>query len=209
MVQRAREEGPVTPAAVPANSSGSDGGAPTTDADLRRDLVAYQAGSVEAFQSLYEALQPPLLRYLRYLTRRADLADDLLQETFLQMHRSRASYDPSYPARPWAFGLARNVYLMNRRTSARFAAVHRSEETMPEVSVPSGLEQWVTGDAVQRAVGSLDAGHAEPLLLHHVWGFSFEEIAGMLGLSPAAARARSSRAMTVLREILSRDEESS
>lgn len=208
MVQRARPEGPVTPAAVPANSSSSDGGPLPADAGLRRDLVAYQAGSLDAFQSLYEALQPPLLRYLRYLTRRADLADDLLQETFLQIHRSRASYDPSYPARPWAFGLARNVYLMNRRASARFAAVHRSEETMPEISVPSGLDQWVTGDAVRRAIATLDAESTEPLLLHHVWGFSFEEIGGMLGLSSAAARARSSRAIAVLREILSRDKES-
>ncbi len=182
-------------------------GASFAAAALQRDMVAYQAGSLDAFRAIYAALAPPLGRYLRYLTRRADVADDLLQETFLQMHRSRASYDPARPVGAWAFAVARNVFLMHRRASARFAAVHESPGTLPEIAVPGDMEHWATRDRVQRALDHLDPTQAEPLLLHHVWGFSFEEIAGMTGLSAAAARARSSRAMTVLRDALSDERE--
>jgi DNA-directed RNA polymerase specialized sigma24 family protein len=45
----------------------------------------------------------------------------------------------------------------------------------------------------------LHPDQAEALLLHHEWGFSFKEIAGMLGITAAAARARASRGMADLR----------
>lgn len=170
-------------------------------------MVAYQGGSLDAFREVYAVLAPPLGRYLRYLTRRGDVADDLLQETFLQVHRSRASYDPNLPVAPWAFGLARNVFLMHRRALARFSAVHDAGGEVPEVPVPAEAETWATRDLVQRAVASLEADQAEPLLLHHVWGFSFDEIAGMTGLTSAAARARSSRAMALLRAALLPDKD--
>lgn len=166
-------------------------------------MMAYQGGSLEAFCALYAVLAPPLGKYLRYLTRRPQIADDLLQETFLQMHRARASYDPARPVLPWAFGLARNVFLMYRRAAARFASVHRDGIDLPEVPVPAAMEHWATGDMLRRALATLDPEQAESLVLHHVWGFSFDEIAGMTGLTPAAARARSSRAMAALRRTLS------
>lgn len=191
----------VTSAAPEANSQSGEVAA--SDAPLRRHMVAYQAGSIEAFHDLYGVLSPTLGRYLRYLVRRVDVADDLLQETFLQIHRSRATYDARYPVAPWAFAVARNVYLMHRRGSARFRAVHEDGTDLPDVSVPSEMEQWADQDLVRRALATLDPDHAEPLLLHHVWGFSFEEIAGMVGLSAAAARARSSRAMAALRDVVS------
>jgi RNA polymerase sigma-70 factor (ECF subfamily) len=196
---------PVTSAASAANRSRSDE-AQSDDAGLRADMAAYQGGSLDAFHAVYAALAPGLGRYLRYLVRRAEVADDLLQETFLQMHRSRASYDPHYPVAPWAFGLARNVYLMHRRSSARFSAVHEAGAEVPDVPVPSGLEHLAARDLLQRALGRLDPDQTEALLLHHVWGFSFDEIAGMLGISAPAARARSSRAMSALREMLAEGE---
>jgi DNA-directed RNA polymerase specialized sigma24 family protein len=49
------------------------------------------------------------------------------------------------------------------------------------------------------SLACLSADQAEALLLHHEWGFSFDEIAGMLGISAAAARARASRGMVDLR----------
>ncbi len=162
-------------------------------------MLEYQAGSLDAFRSVYDALAPPLRRYLRYLTRSGDLADDLLQETFLQMHRSRASYDPAYPVGPWAFGLARNVSLMHKRAAFRRARVHAGPAEMIDVPVPPAAAGLADADLVRRALAGLDADKSEPLLLHHVWGFSFDEIAGMLGVTAATARARSSRGMADLR----------
>lgn len=196
----------VTNAAVPANSTESSGR--SIDAAAARDLmVAYQGGALEAFRELYAVLAPPLRRYLGYLARRGDVADDLLQETFLQMHRSRASWDPDRPVAPWAFGLARNVFLMHRRAASRFSAVHQSSDSPPEMPVPAEADSLAARDLVQRALSALGTDQSEPLLLHHVWGFTFEEIAGMTGLTSAGARARSSRAMAALRVTLSAEQD--
>jgi RNA polymerase sigma-70 factor, ECF subfamily len=190
--------GGVTTLPAAANETAGD----AADTALRRAMSSYQAGSLDAFEDIYAALAPRLLRYLRYLTRRSDLADDLLQETFLQMHRSRATYNAAYAVTPWAFGLARNTFLMQRRSAARFAAVHEVSSDPPDFPVPPDFERLAAGDDIRRAVASLNPDQAEPLMLHHVWGFSFDEIAGTLGISSAAARARSSRAVAALRERL-------
>jgi len=80
-------------------------------------MIRYQGGSLEAFQEIYAQVAPGVRRYLLHLAAGSEIADDLLQETFLQMHRSRAAYNPNYAVKPWVFGLARNVFLMNRRAA--------------------------------------------------------------------------------------------
>jgi RNA polymerase sigma-70 factor, ECF subfamily len=165
-------------------------------------MIRYQGGSLEAFQEIYAQVAPAVRRYLSHLAGRSETADDLLQETFLQMHRSRAAYSPAYTVRPWVFGLARNVFLMNRRAARRWAQVCESREDLPEFPVVPEAESLGSRDQIRRGIASLSADQAEALLLHHEWGFSFEEIAGMLGISAAAARARASRGMADLRAAL-------
>ena len=167
-------------------------------------MVRYQEGSLEAFRELYAHLASDLRRYVRFLTRGSDAADDLLQEAFLQLHRSRAAYNSAYPVRPWMFGLARNVCLMNRRAMRRWANIHAVGAELPDVPVPAEVERLADADAIRRCLAELPTDHAEALTLHHVWGFSFEEIAGMLGVSAVAARARASRGMAQLRSELER-----
>ncbi len=167
-------------------------------------MIRYQGGSLEAFQEIYAQLAPGVRRYLSHLAGRSDLADDLLQETFLQMHRSRAAYNPEYAVRPWVFGLARNVFLMNRRAARQWAKLHESREELPEFPVFPEADKLGSQDELRRGLADLPPERAEALLLHHEWGFSFEEIAGMLGISAAAARARASRGMAELRAALNR-----
>jgi DNA-directed RNA polymerase specialized sigma24 family protein len=95
-------------------------------------MIRYQGGSLEAFQEIYAQLAPGVRRYLLLLAGGSEVADDLLQETFLQMHRSRAAYNPKYAVKPWVFGLARNVFLMNRRAARQWAKVHESREDLPD-----------------------------------------------------------------------------
>ena len=165
-------------------------------------MTRYQGGSLEAFQEIYAQLAPGVRRYLSHLAGGSEIADDLLQETFLQMHRSRAAYNPTYAVRPWVFGLARNVFLMNRRAARQWAKLHESREELPEFPVLPEADRLGSQDEIRRGIAYLPADQAEALLLHHEWGFSFEEIAGMLGISAAAARARASRGMTDLRMAL-------
>jgi RNA polymerase sigma-70 factor (ECF subfamily) len=172
------------------------------DQELRALMIRYQGGSLGAFQEIYAQLAPGVRRYLSHLAGGSEIADDLLQETFLQMHRSRAAYNPKYAVRPWAFGLARNVFLMNRRAARRWAKVHESREDLPEFPVLPEADRLGSQDEIRRCIANLGPDQAEALLLHHEWGFSFDEIAGMLGISAAAARARASRGMADLRVAL-------
>jgi RNA polymerase sigma-70 factor (ECF subfamily) len=172
------------------------------DQELRALMIRYQGGSLEAFQEIYARLASGVRRYLSHLAYGAETADDLLQETFLQVHRSRAAFNPAYPVKPWVFGLARNVFLMNRRATRRWAEVHETRQELPEFPVPAEVEKFGSTDEVRKGLRALSPDQAEALLLHHEWGFSFEEIAGMLGISAAAARARASRGMADLRVAL-------
>src|SRR6202051_692711 len=145
-------------------------------------MIRYQGGSLEAFQEIYAQLAPGVRRYLSHLAGGSEIADDLLQETFLQMHRSRAAYNPTYAVKPWVFGLARNVFLMNRRAARRWARVHESREVLPDFPVPTVADRTSSRDEIRRCMAHLSSDQVEALLLHHQWGFSFEEIAGMLGI---------------------------
>jgi len=88
-----------------------------------RELVelmqGYLDGRVDAFDRLHAALAGRLRGYLRSQCRDAALADDLLQDTFMQIHRSRRTYEPGRPVTPWAFAIARHVYLMHARSTGR------------------------------------------------------------------------------------------
>jgi RNA polymerase sigma-70 factor (ECF subfamily) len=167
--------------------------------ELQPLMTGYQAGSMEAFERLYASLAPRLLAYLRWLSRGEALAQDLLQETFLQLHRSRHVYRPDLAVRPWAFAIARHVWLMDRRTRRRQPP---ATEDLPDLPVPADAEALADREAVRGALGRLLPDRREALLLHHVWGFSFAEIGQLLGIRETAARLRSSRGMADLREAL-------
>ena len=154
---------------------------------------------MSAFEALYAALAPPLLAYLTALARDRTIAQDLLQETFLQFHRSRHAYRPGLPVRPWAFTIARHVWLMDRRSRARRP---QSDQELPELPVPAEVEQLAERDGLRRALETVVPDRREALLLHHVWGFSFAEIGQMLGIRAEAAKLRSSRGMGDLRRVL-------
>ena len=165
-------------------------------------MVRYQAGDAEAFEELYAGLGPTLRRYLHALARSADRADDLLQETFLQIHRSRRTYNPARPVRPWAFAVARNVWLMHERTRRRREPPQVDLEWVADLGVPPEADALGPRDEVRRALAKLPPDRAEVLLLHHVWGFTFDEIGKILGIRGGAARVRASRAMGAVRGLL-------
>jgi RNA polymerase sigma-70 factor (ECF subfamily) len=172
--------------------------------DLRQLMTAYQGGSMDAFERLYAALAPPLLGYLTSLTRDRGRAQDLLQESFLQIHRSRHVYRRDLPVRPWVFTIARHVWLMDLRTRARRPALTSGNE-LPNLPVPADMERLADRDALRRAFDRLLPDRREALLLHHVWGFSFAEIGQLLGIRAEAAKLRSSRGMSDLRKLLNAD----
>ena len=174
----------------------------TGERELAGLMAAYQAGQIAAFEAIYQALSRDLYAYLLSATRNDALAQDLVQDTFLEIHRSRRTYLPPLPVRPWAFGIARNVHRRHRRSAARRArhedpSVDVASDRMPGPS-PPGVRAQDIEDAVRR----LPPSRQEAWRLHHVHGFSFVEIARMLQIQLSAAKLRSSRAMGALRALL-------
>jgi RNA polymerase sigma-70 factor (ECF subfamily) len=173
---------------------------PASDPDTLRSLMAgYQRGDAACFDRLYAALAPPLRRYLLAQTRDAAQADDLLQETFLRLHRARHTYDPALPLEPWAYAIARHVFLMARRSAAR-----RREDPLPEETpAPAAFASAVEArHELERALAGLSPERRGAVLLHHYHGLGFEEIGARLGVRAAAVRLRASRGMRVLRALL-------
>ena len=170
-------------------------------------MVAYQAGELDAFEDVFALLAVNVRNYLASLARSVDRADDLLQETFLQVHRSRHTYSPARPVKPWIFGIARHVFLMDRRSRGR-KAKHEvlAKEDLPELPVMALAEDLPVTDELSAALQTLPADRREAVMLHHVYGFTFKEIGGMLGITGRAAKLRSFRGIQTLRGLLAEGE---
>ena len=171
------------------------------DRPLRDLMIAYQAGAYEAFEGLYAALAGPVRGWLTGLTRDRTLAEDLTQETFLQIHRARHTYDPAYPLMPWVFAIARHVYLMDRRTASRRPR-YVEQKQAGERAVPPAIDQHIEGAPLREALRHVNPDRRTALLLHHVGGWSFREIAQRLRIRETAAKLRSSRGIGDLRRAL-------
>lgn len=169
-------------------------------------MVAYQGGRVEAFDALYAALAPEVRAGLLAACRDAARAEDLLQETFLRLHRARATYQPGLPVRPWVRGIARRVYLMDRRAAARRARREDAVAAEARATPAGGRDDRGRHDGersgLERALAGVPPEVRRPFLLHHLFGFSFAEIAARLGIQAGAAKVRSSRARLRLRALL-------
>ena len=167
-----------------------------------RDLMAeYQSGRFDAFDELYAAIAPTLRRYLLGQARDPARAEDLLQETFLQIHRARHTFDSAYPLLPWAMAIARHVWLMDRRTRSRRPWVTHDVNEM-EISVPPDAAAFAAREELKHAMGKVAASRRDAVIQHHVLGFSFKEIAARAGIAETAAKLRSSRGIAQLRGLL-------
>ena len=111
-------------------------------------MIGYQKGSMDDFAQLYETLKRPLLRYLWTFVRNATVAEDLLQDTFLQIHRARQTYTPPRPVRPWIYAITRHVALMHLRSGRRRKEM-LADDQLPEVPVPPEMDQLADRATVQ------------------------------------------------------------
>ncbi len=166
----------------------------------------YVDGDVAAFQAVYDALAPVLLRcLLRWVSDRA-LAEDLVQETFLRVHRARDTYRTGAPVGPWVLTIGRRLAIdAHRRRSARRER-GTSDGRVPEVAVspepasdepPAGLIE-----AVRAAVEALPESQRRVVAMHKLEGRSMAEVARVLGINEGAARVRAHRGYARLRAAL-------
>ena len=178
---------------------------PPVDSDVLAEAMrAYQSGDAAAFDRLYAGLAPVLRRYLQAVARDAARVDDLVQETFLQLHRARRTYSPGRPVIPWVLAIARHVFLMDCRTRKR---KRDNASVQFDDAIDAGAlglarapdEAAMARDRLRRGLATLTPGTRRVVLLHHVQGWSFREIAARLGINSAAAKLRASRGVNALR----------
>lgn len=169
-------------------------------------MERYQFGDHGAFEVLHNALAPKLRRFLLQRGSPPNRVEDLLQESFLQIHRSREKYRPGEPLTPWVMGIANHVQLMERRSiRSRIPASSQRELPARRIAAPSrradplAEQLWLDG-----VLSSVEPDRANCFLLHHVWGYSFGEVGRILGITPTAAKNRSYRVSHELRDLLRR-----
>lgn len=203
-----------TPAGRPRMSAEARDASPTAaaadgiaaaDRLLRELMVRYQQGDIEAFDALYARTLPMVRGYLAGLSRDRVRAADLAQESFLQAHRSRHTFDPAYPVTPWLLGIARHVWRMDQRTRWRRQSREVTGlDALPELPTPPEMDRLADRETLARALADIGEDRREALLLHHVYGLSFREVGAVVGASETAARVRACRGMADLRARLTK-----
>lgn len=167
-------------------------------------MTGYLDGRIEAFDALHAALAGRIRGYLLSLCRDGAAADDLVQETFMRLHGARRTYEPGRPVTPWVFAIARHVFLMHRRATARRLRFHGAlaDDMRQDDLAHDALAALADRDDVRRALRGVPADQREALLMHHVGGLSFAEIADRIGVRVNAAKTRAFRGMRKMRELL-------
>jgi len=164
-------------------------------------------GDPDAFDRLYAAYRPRVFGFLARLCGRRDVAEDLLQETWIRVATRAATLRAGAPLGPWVFTVARNLYLSWRRwrllDAERVAEMMRVNTALPDA--PSPFEHAAASETertLEKALASLPLRYREVLLLVAVERMSHEEAAGVLELKPEALRKRLSRARGMLEKRL-------
>lgn len=172
-------------------------------------MLAYCAGDTAAFNELFARYAPLLERVLRRFGPSKDQLADLVQQTFLQLHRARNDFRADCELRPWlmtiAFNLAREQLRRTRRRPE--AAI----DTAPEIMLsgqPVGQHLFETRRDLSLALEQLPSDQREVVRLHFVEELSFDEIGEKVGASTGAVRVRAHRGYAALRKFLSARNES-
>jgi RNA polymerase sigma-70 factor, ECF subfamily len=186
------------------------------DPDVRL-MLEVRDGSGTAFEQLVQRYQGRLLTVLEHLTGQREQAEDLAQEVFLRVYRSRATYFAGAKFSTWLFTIANNVAASALRSRGRRHEVklevhdtgpwkQGSLEVMAQAAsgqMPARqLDKAEMRDVVQAALGALNERQRLAVLLNKFEGMSYQEIAEVMELTPKAVKSLLSRARLNLRDIL-------
>jgi RNA polymerase sigma-70 factor, ECF subfamily len=169
-----------------------------------------RVGDEAAFDTVYEAFNLRLYTFLLRLSRRHDVAEDLLEETWLRLvkHAHRLHADTRLGA--WLFTVARNLHVSYVRsrliedttTSGLMALWPVSIDRLSpfEATAANELER-----RIERALACLPSASREVLLLIGIAGLDHSDAADVCGITPEALRQRLRRARTMLAKALEAD----
>jgi len=172
-----------------------------TDEEL---MLAYARGEAAAFKELFQRYGPKLERLmLRELYAREE-ARDLVQQTFLQLHRARLDFDPAQRFKPWLYTIALNLkreHFRRRRRRPEVLGDVADERPAPE----GGHDALEANRSLAWALARIPEENRSVIELHWFEGLSFAEAAKCLGIGAVAAKVRAHRGYQRLRKLLGDD----
>ena len=187
-------------------------------AALEQAMDRFAAGDDGALGEVYDLAAPSVLTFLMGLTRDRQLAEDLTQETFLRIHRARGLFHPGAPVLPWAYTIARRLFLDDVRTrrAARVvlhdAPAGRDGDEPPALEVAAGgasaeelFADKELSQALDQALQKLPEAQASAFRLLKGEGLSVAEVATIMGTTKGAVKLRAHRAYEALRGFLRAD----
>jgi len=181
------------------------------ESPLDRAMARFAAGEDAALAEVYDLGAPAVLTFLLHLCRDRPLAEDLTQETFLRIHRARGLYRSGAPVLPWAYTIARRLFLdsvRSRRNEVQddfdldAVALPPTEGTGVIPSAEELLANTELAQAVDDALARIPEAQASAFRLLKGEGLSIAEVAAVMGTSKGAVKLRAHRAYLALRAML-------
>ena len=182
------------------------------DAELTAAVLAAQYGDESAFRTVYRAVQPRLLGYVRTLVGEPD-AEDVTSEAWLQIARDLERFSGDADRfRGWAARIARNRALDHIRMRGRRPATVGDDTELAGQAAESdtageAIEALATVDTLA-LIAQLPQDQAEAVVLRVVVGLDAKTAADTLGKRPGAVRTAAHRGLKRLAELLGTDAES-
>ena len=180
----------------------------TADEEL---MLRYAAGDVTAFELLYARHRGGLYAFVARQSPVAAWVDDIYQDAWLAVTRSRTDYRPSAAFRTWLYQIARNrlIDLVRQHQPARLARYLADEDDDPAASLPDPApgpdavaERQQRKAALEQALATLPPAQREAFLLREHAELSVDDIAAMTGVTPETAKSRLRYALNKLKTAL-------
>jgi RNA polymerase sigma-70 factor (ECF subfamily) len=176
-----------------------------TEADAA--MSRYARGDDDAFGGVYAVVAPRLTRLFQMLVRDSSIVPDLVQETFVRVHRARGTFQSGARALPWILAIARHLAVDAHRVREREVGadvdwLDRLSQRAPVEHAPT-CEQVLIAEEVAvrlgRAVERLPAGQRAALRLVKSEGLSNAQAARALGTTATGVKLRTHKACRKLR----------
>lgn len=175
------------------------------EVDQRSDealMLAYGQGEARALDALYRRYATLLISVMRQGLKSPEEARDLVQQTFLQLHRARHDFRPDGKLRPWLFTIAMNLKREHLRRLRRRPEAELVLDGARDPSTPGDQDRREAAQAVARALERLSPLQREVIELHYFGELSFPEIAETLGSTTSTVKVRAHRGYKAMRETL-------
>ncbi len=175
------------------------------DTDSLKLVRKTLSGDTESYAVLLHAYQAPLLRYIIFLVHDADLAEDIVQDTFIKAYRNLAGFKQGYKFSSWLYRIAHNtaidVVKKHHNHTVELDDPQFVRLTAVDSKIAEQIDHEILAKDLRHCLGQLPAKYSAPILLYFFQHKSYIEISDILRLPTATVGVRIGRAKVRLREL--------